>query len=142
MNGKHETDLEKRAGAMLKALNSYEFRREKLSRPFIVEVTGLPDSGKSTILTRIDVFLRRQGVVGRECKILIPQEGTRAVRNIPRSEIQHSIAASNYSLQILLEHSYSINYDVIFFDRCIYDAWCFVEWLHKKGRLKQEEAPL
>ena len=136
----NETNIEKRAMAMLKCLRSCEFRREKLSRPFIVEITGLPDSGKSTILKRIDVFLRRQGGGEQECKILIPQEGTRAVRNIPRTTLQHSIAASNHTLQILLQYSYSIDYDLLFFDRGLYDAWCFIEWLLQKRKLRQEES--
>ncbi len=125
---------------MLKCLRSCEFRKEKLSRPFIIEITGLPDSGKSTILNRIDVFLRRQGSNDQECKILIPQEGTRAVRNIPRAAFQHSIAASNYALQVLLQQSYSIDYDLLLFDRGIYDAWCFVEWLHQKRKLEKEDS--
>ncbi|MBI3337105.1 MAG: hypothetical protein HY005_00575 [Candidatus Staskawiczbacteria bacterium] len=136
----HETNIEKRTMTMLRHLRSSEFRREKLSRPFIVEVTGLPDSGKSTILKRIDVFLRRQRNDEQECKILIPQEGTKSVRNIPRTAFQHSVAASNYALQILLQHSYSIDYDLLFFDRGLYDAWCFIEWLHQKRRLKKEES--
>lgn len=135
-----ETDIEKRAMAMLKCLRSCEFRREKLPRPFIVELTGLPDSGKSTIINRIDVFLRRQRSREQECKILIPQEGTRMVRNIPRNEFQHSIAASNYALQILLKHSYSIDYDILLFDRGLYDAWCFIEWLQQKRTLEQKDS--
>jgi hypothetical protein len=135
----HETEIEKRAMAMLKCLHSSEFRKEKLLRPFIVEITGLPDSGKSTVLKRIDVFLRRQRIGEQECKILIPQEGTMAFRNIPRTTLQHSIAASNYVLQILLQQSYSIDYDLLFFDRGLYDTWCFIEWLCKKRKLKPEE---
>lgn len=140
MNNPYETELERRSSVMLKLLDSYEFRRETLPRPFIVEVTGIPDSGKSTILNRIDVFLRRQGKSDGECKILMPLEGTKMVRNIPRSEIQHTIAASNHTLQLLLEHSYSIDYDLILFDRGLYDAWCFIEWLRRKKRLGQKEA--
>ena len=135
-----ETDIEKRTAAMLKCLRSCEFRKEKLLRPFVIEITGLPDSGKSTVLNRIDVFLRRQGSSEQECKILIPQEGTKAVRNIPRTTFQHSIAASNYALQILLRQSYSIDYDLLFFDRGLYDAWCFIEWLYQKRKLGQEES--
>jgi len=140
MKTKHESSIEKRTAAMLRCLRSCEFRREKLQRPFIVEITGLPDSGKSTVVKRIDVFLRRQGSGDQECKILIPQEGTKTVRNIPRTAIQHSIAASNYALQILLQQSYSTDYDLLFFDRGLYDAWCFIEWLRQKRRLEQEES--
>lgn len=135
-----ETSIEKRTMSMLKCLSSHEFRRERLSRPFIVEVTGSSDSGKSTILNRIDIFLRRQGSKGQECKVLIPQEGTKVVRNIPRAAFQHSIAASNYALQILLQHSYSIDYDLLFFDRGLHDAWCFIEWLRQKQKLTQKES--
>jgi len=140
MKAKHESSIEKRTVAMLKCLRFREFKRERLARPFIVEMTGLPDSGKSTILNRIDVFLRRQGGGEQECKILIPQEGTKIVRNIPRTAFQHSIAASNYALQILLQQSYSTDYDLLFFDRGLYDAWCFIEWLRQKRRLEQGES--
>ena len=136
----HESNIERRTAAMLKCLRSCEFRRERLARPFIIEITGLPDSGKSTVLKRIDVFLRRQENGGQECKILIPQEGTKTVRNIPRTAIQHSVAASNYVLQILLQQSYSTDYDLLFFDRGLYDAWCFIEWLRQKRKLGQEES--
>lgn len=140
MKTPHESSIERRTAAMLKCLRSCEFRREKLARPFIIEMTGLPDSGKSTVLKRIDMFLRRQGSGEQECKILIPQEGTKTVRNIPRTAIQHSVAASNYVLQILFQQSYSTDYDLLFFDRGLYDAWCFAEWLRQKRKLEQEES--
>ena len=140
MINRHKTSIERRTAEMLKCLCSHEFRLEKLSRPFIVELTGLPDSGKSTIIKRIDVFFRRQGSREQECKILIPQEGTKTVRNIPRTEFQHSIAASNYALQTLLQHSYSIDYDILLFDRGLYDAWCFIEWLLHKQILTQDDS--
>lgn len=140
MKNNNETSLEKRAQKLLKYLDPQGIRRGKLPRPFIVEVTGSPDSGKTTTLKILDGFFRRQQYKGQKYKVWKPLEGAEAIRNIPRTSHRYNVATGNYALQILLEHSCSAEYDLILFDRCLYDAWCWMEYWLKKKDLMPEEA--
>ena len=136
----NETLLEKRAKKLFEYLDPDGVRRAKLPRPFMAEVTGSPDSGKTTVLKILDDFFRRQKDEGQERRIWIPLEGAEKIRNIPRTTHHYSIAVSTYTLQILLEHSYSIEYDMILFDRCVYDAWCWLEYRRRQKELTQERS--
>lgn len=128
-----ETSFEERAKNLLKYLDPTGSRQGKFPRPFIVEVTGSPDSGKTTTLKILDSFFRRQEYKGQKYRVWKPLEGAEAIRDIPRSSHIYNIATGNYALQILIEHSFASKYDLILFDRCIYDSWCWMEyWFRKK----------
>lgn len=135
-----ETGFEKRARNLLKRLDPDGLRRGKLPRPFIVEVTGSPDSGKTTTLKILDSFFRRQEYKGKKYNVWKPLEGAEAVRDIPRSSHIYNVATGNYALQILIQHSFIARHDLILFDRCVYDAWCWMEYWFRKKDISKETA--
>ena len=101
-----------------------------LPRPFMIELTGSPSAGKTTIIKSLDDFLRDQGL-----RVLRPQEGAEVIRHIPRSTPVYNIATGLYALSKFIEESYCHKYDIIIFDRCIFDAYCWMEYWYEKSKL-------
>jgi thymidylate kinase len=105
-----------------------------LPRPFFLEFTGTPSAGKTTIIKELDKFLRRQGF-----KVLCPQEGAEEVRHIPRSTPLYNLRTGIYALTKLIDESSGHRYDIVIFDRCIFDAYCWMMYWTEKGALAQHE---
>jgi thymidylate kinase len=100
----------------------------------MVEITGSPSAGKTTIIKSLDDFLRDQGL-----RVLRPQEGAEVIRHIPRSTPVYNIATGLYALTKFIEESYCHKYDIIIFDRCIFDAYCWMEYWHEKSKLEIQD---
>lgn len=139
-NKNKDTPLEIRTKRLLGYLDPSGGRRKSLPRPFIVEVTGPPASGKTTVIDILDDFFRRQEHKGKKPRVLTPLEGAKVVRNLPDPSIENSIARSNHALQILIQQSYSAEYDLVFFDRCVYDGWCWMEYRLRKKDITSTDA--
>lgn len=137
--GSHRENLfEKKAQAILEFLKSdIRYSKSFLPRPFFIEITGPPSSGKTTTITELDKFLRRQGF-----RVLRPQEGAEVIRHIERTTPLYNIRTGLYALAQLIDLSHGHLYDVVIFDRCIFDAYCWMMYWEKKGKLTPEEKVL
>jgi thymidylate kinase len=100
----------------------------KFKRPFFIELTGSPSAGKTTIIQILDPFFRRMGY-----NVYIPQEGAEVVREIKRNTHLYNVATGIYALNKLIHASVNPNYDLVIFDRCIYDAWTWMNYWHQKN---------
>src|SRR3989344_1035355 len=106
-----EKIFEKKAQEILKYLK-YNIRYgDFIPRPFFLEFTGSPSSGKTTTITELDKFLRRQGF-----RVWRPQEGAEVIRHIERTTPIYNIRTGLYALSILLDESFAHKYDVIISD--------------------------
>lgn len=101
-----------------------------LPRPFMIEFTGPPSAGKSTTIKELYDFLRPLGF-----KVWKPQEGADYIQDIPRTTPLYNIATGLYSLDKLIHESFGHKYDIILFDRALYDAYCWMEYWLEKGKL-------
>lgn len=111
------------------------FRRSGgISRPFFVEFTGTPDSGKSTIIKELDVFFRQN-----DFRVWCPQEGAEAIRHVPRTTPLYNIRTGIYALSVLIDKAQTGEFDLVLFDRCIFDAYCWMRYWHRKGLLLDGE---
>lgn len=127
--------FEEQARAILAFLKSeIRYDRKFMPRPFFVEITGSPSSGKTTTITELDKFLRRMGF-----RVLRPQEGAEVIRHIDRTTPVYNIRTGLYALSMLLDYSHSNTYDVVIFDRSIYDAYTWMMYWEQKGKLTPEE---
>ncbi len=111
--------------------------RTKIPRPFCIEFTGSPSAGKTTIITELDKFFRRQ-----DFRVWRPQEGAEVIRHIPRTTPLYNLRTAIYALTNLIDESAGNKYDIIFFDRCVFDAYCWMIYWEEKGKLSQEEKEL
>ena len=134
-NFEKEAVFEQKAKTILHYLKSnLRYDRGVLPRPFMVEFTGSPSAGKTTTITELDKFLRRQGF-----RVLRPQEGAEVIRHIDRTTPVYNIRTGLYALTMLIDESWGNNYDVMIFDRCIFDAYCWMMYWTEKSKLTSEE---
>ncbi len=130
-----ENLFEQKAQSILAYLKSHlRYDQNFLPRPFFLEFTGSPSSGKTTTITELDKFLRRQGF-----RVLRPQEGAEVIRHIDRSTPLYNIRTGIYALIQLVDFSAGHPYDIVIFDRCIFDAYCWMMYWFERGQLSEEE---
>jgi thymidylate kinase len=130
-----EQFFEEKAQNILRYLKKHIRHDEKfLPRPFFIEFTGSPSSGKTTTITELDKFLRRQGF-----RVLRPQEGAEVIRHVERTTPLYNIRTGMYALEILIDLSMGHLYDAVIFDRCLFDAYCWLKYWKEKGELSHEE---
>lgn len=112
-----------------------EFRyNSAIPRPFIFEFNGSPHSGKTTTIAELDKFLRRHGF-----KVLRPQESGEAIRHIDRTTPVYNIRTGLYTLTNLIDNIHNHNYDVIIYDRGIFDAYCWMSYWAEKGKIAKNQ---
>lgn len=134
-----KTNIEKMFDEKMDLIMSYlkSDIRHSLSaipRPFIIEITGSPHSGKTSTIIELDKFLRRHGF-----RVFHLQESGEAIRNIDRSAPVYNIRTGLYTLTNLLDHAHTHSYDVIIYDRGIFDAYCWMtHWAEKNKKQKNE----
>ncbi|MDA2922407.1 hypothetical protein MYX07_04040 [Patescibacteria group bacterium AH-259-L07] len=103
-------------------------KTKKFYRPFVIEITGTPVTGKTSIRDALTRFFIRAG-----WRVNNPAEGAEITKKIPRTTHLYNIRTGIYALSELLDNIYSLDFDLLLFDRAIYDAFCWQEyWLRKK----------
>lgn len=133
-----ENVFELQAQKILAYLKSHvRYGESFLPRPFFIELTGSPSGGKTTTIAELDKFFRRHGF-----RVLKPQEGAEVIRHIPRSTPLYNIRTGLYALNILIDESFGHLYDIIIFERCIFDLYCWMTYWLEKGKLSAEEKSL
>ena len=116
---------------------SLRYNHQFLPRPFFLEFTGSPSSGKTTTITEFDKFFRHMGF-----RVLRPQEGAEVIRHIERDTPLYNIRTGLYALQMLIDISAGHQYDLVIFDRGIFDAYSWMLYWQEKKLLSVEEATL
>ena len=130
-----ENVFEQRAGRLLQYLKSdIRYDQNAIPRPFFVEFTGSPSSGKTTTITELDKFFRRMGF-----RVLRPQEGAEVVRHITRDTPLYNLTTGDYAKKFLVDEGVGHKYDLVIFDRCIFDAYVWMMYWEEKGKLTREE---
>lgn len=133
-----ENKFEERAKIILQYLKrGVRYDLQFLPPPYFVEFTGSPSSGKTTTITELDKFLRHEGF-----RVLRPQEGAEVIRHIGRDTPLYNLRTGLYALQLLIDLSAGHQYDVVIFDRCIFDTYCWMMYWLEKGKLTEEEKAL
>lgn len=88
-----------------------------MKRPIIVEFSGLPNSGKTTLLKNIDKMCKDNDV-----KAIIMQEPAELLpTTIPKGSIEQNLWITLETLQKSLEIKYTSNADYILLDRGFYN---------------------
>lgn len=133
-----ENLFEQRAERVLRYLNvGHRYGESYLPRPFFVEFTGSPDSGKTTTIDELYKFFKTL-----KFRVLRPQEGAEVIQHIPRSTPLYNIRTGQYAVNQLIDLSHGHMYDLVLFDRCAFDAYCWMLYWQAKGQLTNEEVQL
>ncbi|TSC51964.1 MAG: hypothetical protein LiPW41_731 [Parcubacteria group bacterium LiPW_41] len=130
-----EKSFEEKAQKLLAYLKStLRYDRQIIPRPFFVEITGSPSAGKTTMITELDKFFRRMGF-----RVLRPQEGAEVIRHITRDTPIYNVRTGLYSLSLLLDLSWGHQYDLVIFDRAIFDSYVWMMYWEEKNKLSEVE---
>ena len=111
--------------------------KERLSlggkRPLFLEFAGTPKSGKTTVISCLDLFLRRNGF---KVKWLVERASTSPISNKQHMFFNVWTAATTLSSMLAAMED---DVDVIIMDRGIYDAIAWMVFLRSIGRLQDAE---
>lgn len=102
----------------------------ELRRPLVIEFCGSPKSGKSTTITSINQFLKRNGFT---TKVLTERASICPVKN--KKNPFFNLWTLTSALAEIIEHIDNKSADIIIADRGIFDALCWFEWLNKNGSI-------
>ncbi|MDO8504580.1 MAG: hypothetical protein Q7S36_01880 [Candidatus Liptonbacteria bacterium] len=130
----NEELFEKKAAVILNYLKRDLRYGTEIPRPFFVEFTGSPSAGKTTTIIELDKFLRRCGF-----RVYKPLEGAEQIRHIERTTPLYNLRTGLYALELLIDLSHGHMYDVVIFDRCIFDAYVWMMYWQDKGLLEDKE---
>lgn len=126
-----ERSHEQKAERVLRYLkHDIRYAPGHLPRPFFIEITGSPDSGKTTTIREMYNSLRKLGF-----RVLIPQEGAEVIQHIERTTPVYNVRTAMYALCILLDEAHKHTYDIIFLDRGLFDPFVWMEDWHDLGEL-------
>lgn len=107
------------------------------ARPFFVEFSGTPKSGKSSAVEIVRHFFRRN-----DFEVLAPAEG--ASRRTPAflkgDWLAFNVWSACYSLTHLIERAYEARpYDLVLLDRGLFDVTCWMSLLEDRGKITPGE---
>jgi predicted RNA-binding protein with PIN domain len=128
---RHINELEKLASDVLELK-----KRERPRRPIVIEFAGAPKAGKSTCISSLDIFLRRNRF---RTKILTERAGVCPIPNKfdPLFNVWTGCASLNQLSETLARYARSL--DVIILDRGFFDSLCWFEWQKLQGLLRPDE---
>ncbi len=113
-------ELEKLASVIL------ELKQErKLRRPLLIEFCGSPKSGKSTTITSLNQFLKRNGF---STTVLTERASICPVSN--KKDPLFNIWTLSSAVAEIVDNLDSKKTDIIIADRAVFDALCWFEWLN------------
>jgi predicted NUDIX family phosphoesterase len=122
--------LEKLAEKVLK------LKRESIPRrPLVIEFCGAPKSGKSSCISSLELFLRRNGF---KTRVLTERASVCPVKNkfSPLFNFWTVCSALVELVEILSNHSK--DNEIIILDRGIFDGLCWFNFLKDRGNLSEE----
>ena len=106
-----------------------------MRKPIIIEFTGPPNSGKSTLISFLQEFLPTKGY-----KVEKKQEDAELVpKCIPKKTWARNVWITHGQLQSLIETKFSTA-EVIFLDRGFYDAMFWAEFLRVQKVCSDEDS--
>lgn len=113
-------ELEKLASEIL------ELKQErKLRRPLLIEFCGSPKSGKSTTITSLNQFLKRNGF---STTVLTERASVCPVSN--KKDPLFNIWTLTSAVAEIVDNLDNKKTDIIIADRAVFDALCWFEWLN------------
>ncbi len=127
------TELEALAAEVLELKKKYRQRR-----PLVIEFCGSPKAGKTSCITSLNIFLKRNGF---KTIVLSEQAGISPIsdKHNPIFNVwtcTHAINEINEKMDIAQKGA---EIDIIISDRGIFDALCWFKWLKTQRHMSEKE---
>ncbi len=100
-------------------------QERKLRRPLLIEFCGSPKSGKSTTITSLNQFLKRNGF---STTVLTERASVCPVSN--KKDPFFNVWTLTSAIAEIIENLDNKKTDIIIADRAIFDALCWFKWLN------------
>ena len=110
-------------------------RLSEKRRPFIVEFAGTPKSGKTTTISAVHQFLKRNGVVVRTF-----QERASVAPLVDKGTAFFNTWVTCATLNGIIEALEDEKLDVLVLDRGLFDGLVWIDWQEKTHRVSKAEA--
>lgn len=107
-----------------------------LKRPLILEFSGTPKAGKTSTISVLGLFLRRNGF---QSKVFAERASISPIKKKGHPDFNLWVACSTF--QGLLE-ALQEPIDIFIFDRGIFDILWWNRWLERTGKIDSQEAKL
>lgn len=105
-------------------------------RPIVIEFCGTPKAGKSSCVSSLNIFLKRNGF---KTKVLSERASTCPIHDKynPSFNLWNLFSSSAELLENFVENSH--NFDVILCDRSVFDCLCWFHWFKEYDHINYEE---
>ncbi len=110
-------------------------RLSEKRRPFIIEFAGTPKSGKTTTISAVHQFLKRNGVIVRTS-----QERASVAPLIDKGTAFFNTWVTCATLNGIIEALEDEKLDVLILDRGLFDGLVWIDWQEKTHRVSEAEA--
>ena len=99
-----------------------------MKRPTVIEFSGLPNSGKTTLLQNIAKLCERNNISA----IIVQETAELLPKNIPKGTIEQNLWITLETLEKSLELSFMSDVDFVLLDRGFYDQLFWVNMYSEK----------
>ena len=114
---------------------------DKARRPLVVEFAGVPKAGKTTTLSHVQTFLKRCGF---RTGVVVERASVCPIRDKKHANFNVWTACTTLA-QILEKTQYPPGMDdpqILFLDRGIFDAICWMTMMERISRVRKEDREL
>jgi predicted NUDIX family phosphoesterase/thymidylate kinase len=118
-----------------KQISQVQPRLSEKRRPFIIEFAGTPKSGKTTTISAIHQFLKRNSVNVRTF-----QERASVAPLVDKGTAFFNTWVTCATLNGIIEALEDEKLDVLILDRGLFDGLVWIDWQEKTHRVSEEEA--
>jgi thymidylate kinase len=108
--------------------------RDEIPKPLIIEFTGSPDSGKTTLINGMDSIFRNSGF-----RVHRPQEGAEVFRSLSRKTPLYNLTTGTYGFVNVSSAAASRDQDIVLLDRALYDAHSWMIFWKCRNMLTENE---
>jgi len=115
---------------MIQLIDNYKSQKKA---PFVVEILGTPNSGKTTAIQTFEKLLKRNNV---KCKIIYEAAGRCKIKN--KFSPEFNLWTLNETVKQLLE-AYTENYDIIVCERGLLDTLCWFNIYYQDNLINKKE---
>lgn len=115
---------------MIQLIDVYKSQKKS---PFVIEILGTPNSGKTTALQTFEKLLQRNNI---KCKIIYEAAGRCKIKN--KFSPEFNLWTLNETIKRLLE-AYTENYDIIVCERGLLDTLCWFNIYYQDKLIKKQE---
>ena len=112
--------------------------RDKARKPLVIEFAGVPKAGKTSTLTQVQAFLKRCGF---RTDVMVERASVCPIRD--KKHANFNIWTLCTTLAQILEKTQnpprSDDPQILFLDRGLFDAICWLTMMEKLSRIRQED---